>query len=197
MTPGWVSQRDFLIGLAITQAFPGPNFNCKLIFLLHSSELKFYIVAVYLGALAMRSEVTRSTHSPVLGAILAFIGIFTPGLYLAMGFQSFWHRLRRVKSVSSILKGLNAAAVGLVFCAVYRLWEAGYLRSDQGGALESGTVVIQGRSTGSSLGKEPWFVVIAAVAYCLEEGYGVETWMAILAGAVLGVAWWGIVKPAL
>ncbi len=27
--PGWVTPRDFLIGLAITQAFPGPNFNCE------------------------------------------------------------------------------------------------------------------------------------------------------------------------
>lgn len=25
---GWVSSRDFLLGLAIMQAFPGPNFNC-------------------------------------------------------------------------------------------------------------------------------------------------------------------------
>ena len=26
---GWVSSRGFLIGLAIIQAFPGPNFNCE------------------------------------------------------------------------------------------------------------------------------------------------------------------------
>lgn len=26
---GWVSSRDFLIGLDIIQAFPGPNFNCE------------------------------------------------------------------------------------------------------------------------------------------------------------------------
>jgi len=26
---GWVSSRDFLIGLALIQAFPGPNFNCE------------------------------------------------------------------------------------------------------------------------------------------------------------------------
>ena len=26
--PGWVSPRDFLIGLAMIQALPGPNFNC-------------------------------------------------------------------------------------------------------------------------------------------------------------------------
>ena len=28
VVPGWVSSRDFLLGLAIIQAFPGPNFNC-------------------------------------------------------------------------------------------------------------------------------------------------------------------------
>ena len=33
---GWVSSRDFLIGLAIIQAFPGPNFNCEWF----SSEVK-------------------------------------------------------------------------------------------------------------------------------------------------------------
>jgi chromate transport protein ChrA len=26
---GWVTPRDFLIGLAVIQAFPGPNFNCE------------------------------------------------------------------------------------------------------------------------------------------------------------------------
>ncbi|KAG9533172.1 hypothetical protein KCU71_g22868, partial [Aureobasidium melanogenum] len=51
--PGWVSSRDFLIGLAIIQAFPGPNFN----------------FAVYLGALAV------SSHAQGLaGAVLGFIG---------------------------------------------------------------------------------------------------------------------------
>jgi chromate transport protein ChrA len=35
--PGWVSSQDFLIGLAIIQAFPGLNFN----------------FAVFLGALAL------------------------------------------------------------------------------------------------------------------------------------------------
>lgn len=35
--PGWVESRDFLLGFAILQAFPGPNFN----------------FAVYLGVLAL------------------------------------------------------------------------------------------------------------------------------------------------
>ena len=29
VTPGWVSSRHFLLGLAIFQALPGPNFNCR------------------------------------------------------------------------------------------------------------------------------------------------------------------------
>jgi hypothetical protein len=58
---GWVSPRDFLLGLALIQSFPGPNFN----------------FAVYLGSLA-----TAQTSLPSLGgAIIAFLGIFTPALY--------------------------------------------------------------------------------------------------------------------
>ncbi|KAG8732670.1 hypothetical protein FRC11_011654 [Ceratobasidium sp. 423] len=68
--PGWVSPRDFLIGLAIIQAFPGPNFN----------------FAVYLGALTL-----RPTNIPtIVGALLGFLGIFSPGLTLVMGFQALW-----------------------------------------------------------------------------------------------------------
>lgn len=64
--PGWVSPRDFLIGLAIIQAFPGPNFN----------------FAVYLGALALLG----TGHFNALGAFLGFMGIFVPGISLAVGF---------------------------------------------------------------------------------------------------------------
>ncbi len=53
---GWVSPRDFLIGLAIQQSFPGPNFN----------------FAVYLGGLA---AINGGYHSAA-GAILGFIAIF-------------------------------------------------------------------------------------------------------------------------
>jgi hypothetical protein len=42
-----------------------------------------------------------------------------------------------------------------VYTAVYRLWEIGYLTSE--------------RSDGQSLGKEPWWVVVAAVTYSGER----------------------------
>ncbi|KAI2821227.1 hypothetical protein CBS115989_2981 [Aspergillus niger] len=73
--PGWVSSRDFLIGLAIIQAFPGPNFN----------------FAVFLGALAVRT----TSYPTVFGAFLCGLGIFFPGITLAVAIQSFWRVLRK------------------------------------------------------------------------------------------------------
>lgn len=157
--PGWVSTRDFLIGLAIIQAFPGPNFN----------------FAVYLGALA----ILGTPHSTVLGAFISFIGIFMPGITLAVGFQSLWGTLRKKPLVSSMLRGINAAAVGLVFTAVYRLWEIGYLTQEV--------------SSGQSLGRDPWWVVVTALTYAGNAWFRVPAPMAIVSGGILGLCWYGAV----
>ena len=88
--PGWVDTRDFLIGLALIQAFPGPNFN----------------FAVFLGALSLRN----TPWPTILGAFLGYAGIFVPGITLAIGFQSVWEPLRKHSWVSSGLRGINATA---------------------------------------------------------------------------------------
>lgn len=158
--PGWVPPRDFLIGLAIIQAFPGPNFN----------------FAVYLGALALRG----TDYPMILGAILGFIGIFFPGLTLALGFQSLWRVMRSNRFVLSALRGVNAGAVGLVFTAVHRLWEIGYVKPDA--------------AQGVPLGSEPWWVVIAACAYVGVESFGVPTPVGIVSGGVLGLVWYAVLQ---
>ncbi|KAL4816106.1 chromate transporter-domain-containing protein [Aspergillus spinulosporus] len=160
--PGWVSSRDFLIGLAIIQAFPGPNFN----------------FAVFLGALALRT----TSYPTVFGAFLGGLGIFFPGIALAIAAQSFWRALRKQKYVTDFLRGVNATAVGLVFTAVYRLWEIGYLNP--------------GDRDGQSLAKEPWWVVVAAVTYAESAWFNVPPAAAILLGAALGLCWYGVVAPA-
>ncbi|KAF2274979.1 chromate transporter family protein [Westerdykella ornata] len=157
--PGWVSSRDFLLGLAIIQAFPGPNFN----------------FAVYLAALAMAPT---NVHT-VFGAMLGFVGIFTPGITLAVGVQSLWRVLRTKPPVIALLRGINATAVGLVFTAVYRLWEIGYLTPQA--------------TRGKSLASEPWWVVVAAVTYAETAWFKVPPAMAIVLGSVLGLAWYGAV----
>ncbi|THC94269.1 hypothetical protein EYZ11_006242 [Aspergillus tanneri] len=157
--PGWVSSRDFLIGLAIIQALPGPNFN----------------FAVFLGALTLQ----KSPLPTVFGAFLGGLGIFVPGITLAVAIQSFWRVLRRRKWVIDFLRGVNATAVGLVFTAVYRLWEIGYLTPRE--------------SAGQSLAKEPWWVVVAALTYAQSAWFHVPPALAIVIGAVLGLCWYGAV----
>lgn len=158
--PGWVSGRDFLLGLAIIQAFPGPNFN----------------FGVYLGALAMQ----KTQFPTIFGAFLGFVGLFAPGLTLLVGVQSFWPILRRKKWILDLLRGVHATAVGLVFTAVYRLWEIGYLTAE--------------RSSGRSLGLEPWWVVTAAVSYAENAWFRVPSAAAITMGAVLGLCWYGAIS---
>ncbi|KAL4787195.1 chromate transporter-domain-containing protein [Aspergillus varians] len=158
--PGWVTSRDFLIGLAIIQAFPGPNFN----------------FAIFLGALALQH--TKNTPT-IIGALFSAIAIFTPGLTMAVAMQSFWRVLRKQKPILDFLRGVNASAVGLVFTAVYRLWEIGYLTPAS--------------TDGLSLAREPWWVVVAAVAYAESAWFGVPPAVAILGGAVLGLCWFGAV----
>ena len=159
------------------QAFPGPNFNCG-----YTEVLKEYCVdttisvAVYLGALTLAPTSTPS----IVGAILAFIGIFAPGVILAIAFQAIWGAVRDHPVIIALLRGINAAAVGLVFTAVYRIWEIGYLSP--------------GRD-GTTLGAEPWWVVIAVVTYASAAWFRVETWIGILAGGALGLCWYGVVKP--
>lgn len=158
--PGWVSARDFLIGLAVIQALPGPNFN----------------FAVYLGALSLRNS---GIPAPV-GAILGFVGIFFPGLVLTVGVQGLWDKLRTNVVVVSALRGVNAVAVGMVFTAVYRLWEIGYVTPDSG--------------TGQSLANETWWVVVAAVSYSGTAWFKVPAAISIIGGGVLGLCRYAVVR---
>jgi len=78
-----------------------------------------------------------------------------------------------------VLRGVNAAAVGFVFTAVYRLWEIGYLTATE--------------AKGVSLGKEPWWLVIAASTFTCVEWFSMPAPIAILSGGIAGIAWWGAV----
>ena len=144
--PGWVSSRDFLLGLAIIQAFLGPNFN----------------FAVYLGALTLQ----RSRFPTIFGAFLGFLGIFFPEATLAVAVQSFWRVLRRKKCVVDLLRGVNATAVVLGFMTVYRLWEISYLTPEasrgQSLAMEPSWVVVAAVTYTESV----WFKCSDSPCHC-------------------------------
>ena len=93
VTPGWMSDNAFLAGYGATQAVPGPLFT----------------VAAYLGA---------TIQGPV-GAVVALVAIFLPGLLLLMGVLPFWAELRARPRAQAALRGVNAAVVGLLGAALY------------------------------------------------------------------------------
>lgn len=157
---GWVSPRDFLIGLAIIQAFPGPNFN----------------FAVYLGALTA----LNFRYNSGLGAFLGGIGMFLPGLWTVHGTMGVWGAIRNWGWVKSMLRGVNAAAVGLIYSAVYRLWQVGFIHADAEG--------------GASLADDPWWVVITATSFVGGCWFNISPPVAIIMGGIMGLIWHGVVQ---
>ncbi|RBR13496.1 uncharacterized protein FIESC28_08124 [Fusarium coffeatum] len=157
---GWVSPRDFLIGLAIAQAFPGPNFN----------------FAVFLGGLTA----VHGGYPAIAGSLIAYLGIFVPGMVLVHGTMGIWEVLRGRRWVKSALRGVNAGAVGLIYSAVYRIWQVGFID--------------EGFQAGKSLADDPWWVVVTATAFVGARYFKVPIPLAILLGACMGLVRYGIVS---
>ncbi|MGB6750443.1 MAG: chromate efflux transporter [Xanthobacteraceae bacterium] len=95
--PGWISDDTFLAGYGAAQAVPGPLFT----------------FAAYLGAV-----VKPSPHG-VAGAALGLIGIFLPGILILLGALPFWETFRKRAGAQAVMRGINAAVVGLLGAALY------------------------------------------------------------------------------
>ncbi|KAF8520563.1 chromate transporter-domain-containing protein [Gautieria morchelliformis] len=160
--PGWVNARDFLLGFAVIQAIPGPLFN----------------FSVFLGVLTLPSQ-------PVVGGILGCVAIFLPGIVLKMGLLPLYTKWRSIKTTRSVLRGLNAAAVGLIFAATYRLLRVGFISRGTDASAPAVT---------SSLEQDGWWVVITATTFVGCEWFNLPAPAAIAGGAVGGIAWWGVTR---
>ncbi len=97
VTPGWVTPDAFLAGYGAAQAMPGPLFT----------------FAAYLGA------VSGPAPNGIVGAIIALVAIFLPGLLLMAGALPFWDAFRRRPSAQAAMRGTNAAVVGILAAALY------------------------------------------------------------------------------
>jgi chromate transporter len=53
------------------------------------------------------------------GATLGLIGIFLPGLLVLVGALSCWDELRKRAGAQAMMRGVNAAVVGLLGAALY------------------------------------------------------------------------------
>ncbi|WP_029583045.1 chromate efflux transporter [Bradyrhizobium sp. URHD0069] len=100
VTPGWVSDDAFLAGYGAAQAVPGPLFT----------------FGAYLGAVS-------SPEHKLAGAALGLVSIFLPGILILLGTLPFWASLRRRAGAQAMMRGVNAAVVGLLGAALYDpLW---------------------------------------------------------------------------
>jgi chromate transporter len=95
--PGWIGNDAFLAGYGAAQAVPGPLFT----------------FAAYLGTAMQPSP------SGWVGGLICLLSIYLPSFLLLFGILPFWDGLRRRRQVQSILKGVNAAVVGLLLAALY------------------------------------------------------------------------------
>lgn len=99
VTPGLVSNADFLAGYGASQAIPGPMFA----------------FSAYLGAMIPAS----SQQLSFLGASIALVCIFLPGFLLVTVALPFWQSISHHSIATHAIMGVNAAVVGLLVAALY------------------------------------------------------------------------------
>ncbi len=103
---GWVSADEFLTGYGAAQAVPGPLFT----------------FASYLGAVMV------PLSGSLFGAALALVMIFLPGMLLLVAVLPHWSRFRRWGSAQALMRGANAAVVGILGAALYQpVWTSAIL----------------------------------------------------------------------
>ncbi|MBR0731097.1 chromate efflux transporter [Bradyrhizobium japonicum] len=97
VAPGWLSDDAFLAGYGAAQAVPGPLFT----------------FAAYLGTV-----VSPEPHG-LAGAALGLVGIFLPGILVLLGALPFWDSFRKRTDAQAVMRGVNAAVVGVLGAALY------------------------------------------------------------------------------
>jgi chromate transporter len=136
--PGWVSNNAFLAGYGAAQAVPGPLFT----------------FSAYLGT------VMGPTPNGVAGALICLAAIFLPSFLLLIAALPYWDALRRMPSVQSVLRGVNAAVVGILLAALYNpVWMSAIFA--------------------------PRDFAIGIVAFLLLALWSVPPWLVVILGAVV------------
>jgi chromate transporter len=135
--PGWLGNDAFLAGYGAAQAVPGPLFT----------------FAAYLGT------VMSQPPNGWVGGLLCLAGIFLPSFFLAIGPLPFWSWFRQHPTMRSVLKGVNAAVVGLLLAALYNpVWTSAiHAPADFAIAAVALLLLVSWRAP-------PWLVVILGAA---------------------------------
>ena len=136
VTPGWVSNADFLAGYGMAQAVPGPLFT----------------FAAYLGAIG-------PAPNGLAGAAIALVALSLPGLLLVYGMLPFWDALRLRPTAQAAMRGTNAAVVGILGAALYNpVWTSAVLTPRDFAVALTGFLLL------TVWKLPPWIVVVLLAA---------------------------------
>lgn len=91
-----LTEQQFLFGYAAAQGVPGPMFT----------------MATFMGAQWLET-------APLIGAILATLAIFLPGLLLMLALNNSWQSVAQHSKFIGASAGINAAVVGFLIFALY------------------------------------------------------------------------------
>ncbi len=92
--------QDLNIGIAASQAVPGPNFN----------------LAAYSNTVALRNQ-NFPKSMQILGGLIGLIGVFLPGTLLVLFAFPIWDRLQTFESINRAIPGIFAVSVGFILTA--------------------------------------------------------------------------------
>ncbi|CDG54379.1 MULTISPECIES: chromate efflux transporter [Halomonadaceae] len=133
---GWLTSDEFLAGYGAAQAVPGPLFT----------------FAAYLGALL-------PGINGLVGALLALLAIFIPGFLLLVGVLPFWNQFRQWGSAQALMRGANAAVVGILGAALYQpVWTSAIIGAEEFALALTGFLLL-------TVWKLPAWVVVVVVVF--------------------------------
>jgi chromate transporter len=100
----YLTNQEFLAGMALTQIVPGPVFS----------------IATFVGSMSMQSG---GVGGQLLGGFVATAGIFLPGTFFIFFAYPFWDQLRKYRGIRASLNGIHAASCGLTIAAAISMFE--------------------------------------------------------------------------
>lgn len=100
----YLNANEFLSGVGILQAIPGPVFS----------------IATFAGAMSMK---TFGVDSIVLGGLVGTAGIFLPGVLMIFFVYPIWDQIKKFSPVKNAIEGINATSAGLVVASAWLLFK--------------------------------------------------------------------------
>jgi chromate transporter len=132
----YLTEQEFLAGMALTQVVPGPVFS----------------IATFVGSVSLQSH---GWFGQIVGGFVATAGIFLPGTFFIFFAYPFWDQLKRYRGIRASLEGIHAASCGLTISAAISLFQP-MMTSMQPLATVILTLVVL------SFGKVPSYIIIIA-----------------------------------